>query len=312
MMDVENEICENCKVKGSIIMNYDVEQLVCNNCGLVCDKKIIADEDEKRTFENDEGDNQIHRVGPPTNQAYGNECGTDLIIRINGKTKYMKGYSKFSKIQKNFIRIHKLLSSADVEKKLIEETKVLYDKIAKTKNMQGRNINHIILGIFYYVCRKEKCAKTIKEIALMFNVTERVIKKAFNNIKSDIVEPKINDDEINEAEKNYIRTFIGGNIGKYDLKMLSFEIVENINKNNLLEGKSPKTIAGLALFLSYKLFSDNLDDKMEFYSMFCNKNTLKRSYDEIKPFLNIIIPQKYTDKIYLVLKNDLFKFFNVY
>ena len=309
MMDVENEICENCKAKGSIIMNYDVEQLVCNNCGLVCDKKIIADEDEKRTFENDEGDNQIHRVGPPTNQAYGNECGTDLIIRINGKTKYMKGYSKFSKIQKNFIRIHKLLSSANVEKKLIEETKELYDKIAKTKNMQGRNINHIILGIFYYVCRKEKCAKTIKEIALMFNVTERVIKKAFNNIKSDIVEPKATDDEIKEAEKNYIRTFIGGNIGKYDLKMLSFEIVENINKNNLLEGKSPKTIAGLALFLSYKLFSDNLDDKMEFYSMFCNKNTLKRSYDEIKPFLNIIIPQKYTDKIYLVLKNDLFKFF---
>ena len=309
MMDVENEICENCKVKGSIIMNYDVEQLVCNNCGLVCDKKIIADEDEKRTFENDEGDNQIHRVGPPTSQAYGNECGTDLIIRINGKTKYVKGYSKFSKIQKNFIRIHKLLSSANVEKKLIEETKELYDKIAKTKNMQGRNINHIILGIFYYVCRKEKCAKTIKEIALMFNVTERVIKKAFNNIKSDIVEPKATDDEIKEAEKNYIRTFIGGNIGKYDLKMLSFEIVENINKNNLLEGKSPKTIAGLALFLSYKLFSDNLDDKMEFYSMFCNKNTLKRSYDEIKPFLNIIIPQKYTDKIYLVLKNDLFKFF---
>ena len=308
-MDVENEICENCKAKGSIIFNNEVGELVCNNCHLVCDKKIIADEDEKRTFENDEGDNQIHRVGPPTNQAYGNECGTNLIIRINGKTKYVKGYSKFSKIQKNFIRIHKLLSSANVEKKLIEETKELYDKIAKTKNMQGRNINHIILGIFYYVCRKEKCAKTIKEIALMFNVTERVIKKAFNNIKSDIVEPKTNEDEINEIEKNYIRTFIGGNIGKYDLKMLSFEIVENINKNNLLEGKSPKTIAGLALFLSYKLLSDNLDDKMEFYSMFCNKNTLKKSYDEIKTFLNIIIPQKYTDKIYLVLKNDLFKFF---
>ena len=92
-MDVENEICENCKVKGSIIMNYDVEQLVCNNCGLVCDKKIIADEDEKRTFENDEGDNQIHRVGPPMNQVCGNECGVDFMFRINGKTKYEKSDS---------------------------------------------------------------------------------------------------------------------------------------------------------------------------------------------------------------------------
>jgi len=307
MMDVENEICEYCKTKGSIIMNYDVEQLVCNNCGLVCDKKIIADEDEKRTFENDEGNNQIHRVGPPMNQVYGNECGVDFMLRINGKTKYVKSYSKFSKIQKNFIRIDKLLSSANVDRKLIEETKILYDKIAKTKNMQGRNINHVILGIFYYVCRKGECAKTIKEIALMFNVTERVIKKEFNKIKFDIVEPKIIDDEIKKAEEYYITTFIEDKKDKYDLKKLSFDILENINKNNLLEGKSPKTIAGLALFLSYKLFSDNLDDKIEFYSKFCNKNTLKRSYDEIKPSLNIIIPQKYTDKIYLVLKNDLFK-----
>ena len=202
MMDVENEICEYCNSKVSIIFNNEVEELVCNNCGLVCDKKIIVNEDIKRTFENEEGDNQIHRVYPPMNQVNGNECGTNLIIRMNGKAKYVKGYSKFSKIQKNFIIIHKLLSSADVEKKLIEETKVLYDKIAKTKNMQGRNINHIILGIFYYVCRKEKCAKTFKEIALMFNVTERVIKKAFNNIKSDNVELKINEDEINETEKN--------------------------------------------------------------------------------------------------------------
>ena len=312
MMDVENEICEDCKTKGSIIFKYEVGELVCNNCGLKYDKKIIADEDEKRTFENDEGDNQIHRVGPPMNQVCGNECGVDFMFRINGKTKYEKSDSKPRKIRRNKIRIHRLLSSANVDKKSIEHTKVLYEKIAKTKNMQGININHIILGIFYYICRKEKCAKTIKEIALMFNVTERVIKKAFNNIKSDIVEPKATDDEIKEAEKNYIRTFIGGNIGKYDLKMLSFEIVENINKNNLLEEKSPKTIAGLALFLSYKLFSDNLDDKMEFYSKFCNRNTLKKSYDEIKTFLNIIIPQKYADKIYLVLKNDLFKFFNVY
>ena len=61
----------------------------------------------------------------------------------------------------------------------------------------------------------------------MFNVTERAIKKAFNSVKSDIVEPEINEDNIND-----ITTFIGGNIGKYEHKKPAFNIVENIKKNN--------------------------------------------------------------------------------
>lgn len=297
MINFEIEICKRCLAKDSIITDYEAGELVCNNCGLVYEEKIIDEQDEKRTFEDDEGDNQIHRVGPPNNPEYGNDFGTNILIHINGKTRYKRDYSKLSKIQKNFIRIKRLLSSADIPRNMIEETKILYEKIAKNKNMQGRNINHIILGIYYYVCRRLKCAKTIKEIALMFNVSERVIKKAFNSVKSDIVEPEINEDNINDVEKNYITTFIGGNIGKYEHKKLAFKIVENINKNNLLGGKNPKTVAGLALFLSYKLLNDNLDDKKEFHSMFCNKNTLKNAFEEVKPFLKIIVPQEYIDRV---------------
>lgn len=314
MMSNEFEMCKRCNTKNSIITDYEAGELVCNNCGLVYEDRMIVDEDEMRTFENDEGDNQIHRVGPPMNPVYGNECGINLIIRENGKTRYVKDYSKSSKIQKNFYRIQKLLSSVNVPKNMIEETKTLYDKFAKDKNMQGKNINNIIIGIYYYVCRKERCAKTIKEIVEMFNnifpdLTERIVKKAFNNVKRDIVEPIQDDNEISEGEKNYIQTYTWGDKDKYDLKMLSYEIIDNINKNNLLGGKSPKTVAGLALFLSYKLLNDNLNDENEFYKMFCSKNTLKKSFIEIKPSLSMVIPQKYADHINALLQNDLFKSF---
>lgn len=167
--------------------------------------------------------------------------------------------------------------------------------------MQGRNLNHVFIGIYYYACRNLKMAKTIKEIALEFNVTERIIKKAFNNIKSDIVVPpkeeEENNNEIYDICKNYIQTFIGGNINNYDVKILALEILKNIIYNELLEGKSPKTISGLALILSYALSNDNSYDKKELYSFFSNKNTLKRSYEEIKDNLNLMVPQKYQGKI---------------
>ena len=296
MLNNEVEICSNCKSKNSIITDYENGVLVCNQCGLVYEERIIVDEDKKRTFADNNDDNQIHRVGTPEKPSFGNESGTNLLIRNKGKIKVFKNYKK---IQKNFIRIDKFLSSHNVTALLREKTKEIYNKLAKKMNMQGRNLNHIFIGIYYYACRQLNMAKTIKEIALQFNVTERIIKKAFNSIKKDIVEPTKKDDnnEIIETEKNYVRTFIGENINSYEIKMIAFEIITNINKNEVLKRKSPETISGLALLLAYELSNDNSYDKKEFYDFFSKKNTLKKAYEEIKDNLQIFVPQKLWDKI---------------
>ena len=295
----EVEICPRCNSKDITITDYENRELVCNQCGLVYEERIIADEDEKKTFGDDNGDNQIHHVGPPEKPSFGNECGTNLLIRDKDKTKVIKTYSKFTKIQKNFIRIDKFLSSCDVEELIREEAKEIYDKLAKNMNMQGRNLNHIFIGIYYYACCKLNMAKSIKEIALKFKVTERVIKRAINSIKKDIVDPSKEDDnnEIIEIEKNYVRTFMEANAKAYEVKMIAFKIIKNINKNELLEGKSPKTVSGLSLLIAYELSNDNSYDKKELYAFFSNKNTLKKAYEEIKDKLQIIVPQNYWDKI---------------
>jgi len=295
----EVEICPRCNSKDITITDYENRELVCNQCGLVYEERIIADEDEKKTFGDDNGDNQIHHVGPPEKPSFGNECGTNLLIRDKDKTKVIKTYSKFTKIQKNFIRIDKFLSSYDVTAPIREETKELYCKLAKNMNMQGRNLNHIFIGIYYYACCKLNMAKSIKEIALKFKVTERVIKRAINSIKKDIVDPSKEDDnnEIIEIEKNYVRTFMEANAKAYEVKMIAFKIIKNINKNKLLEGKSPNIVSGLSLLIAYELSNDYSYDKKELYSFFTNKNTLKKAYEEIKDKLQIIVPQNYWDKI---------------
>ena len=304
MMISEQDICRRCKAINSIITNYEEGELVCNQCGLVYEERMIIDEDEQRTFQDD--DNQIHRLSAPIKSTDSNELGTKLIIREKGKTKIYQNYSKHTKIQNNFNKIQKLLSEASVHQSVIEETKILYEKMAKNRNMQGRTIKYIIIGIYYYVCRKLRIAKTIKEISVMFNVAERIIKKAFNSIKSDIVETVFDEDEIIDTQTNYIRTFIEDNQINSNLKELSYKIVENINKGLFLEGKCPTTIAGLALILSCQIKNEKINNKKEFYKKFSNKNTLKNSYEQIKNVLDKIIPQEYADKIELISKNDIF------
>ena len=283
-----SNICENCNEKDTIIFDDESGKLVCQNCGKECEGKIFTDENDKQTFEGNDGENKIQRVAPAVKS---NVIGTTLLVRSNGKTKVYKKYSTLNKKQRGFKKVEKLLLLGNVNKSLIEETKHLYEKVIQSINMQGRKSVNIILGIFYYVCRKAQAAKTIKQIALMFNVEEREIKKGFNKIKSIIVEP-IDKEEMKKIVENHITTYLNGK-NKTEIKMLSFQINENIIEKGLLEGKSPRTLAGMSLFLSYKLSNDNFNDEIEFFSFFSNQATLKKSFDEIKNSLKLILPEKF-------------------
>ena len=283
-----SNICENCNEKDTIISDEESGKIYCQSCGLVCKGKILSDDNDKRTFEGNDGEKKIQRVDPLFNS---NKIGTTLIIRNNGIS--TKKYYKLDRKQRGFQKIEKLLSSGKVHKNLIEETKTFYQKVIEEKSMKGRNVNNIILGIFYYVCRKAQIAKTFKQISSMFNVEERKIKKGFNSIKSFIVEPTDKEEEMTKVVENLISSYLIGK-NKKEVKDLASQINKNLIERGLLEGKSPRTLAGISLFLSFKLLNDNLIDEKEFYDYFSSKPTLKKSFDEIKNSLNLVIPEKFT------------------
>ena len=287
------QICEHCGEIDSKVIDYQQGLLTCNFCGSVYEEGIIDDSSKER-FKDDDKE---HRVNDHQAPKYGIESSTNLFIHQKNKNKYVRGHDKLNKIQRNYIKIAKILKSKEVRTNLIEATKKYYEKVAKKMNMQGQKIKDIIIAIYYYVRQIENCHMTFKEIAAIFNTTERNIQRNFSKIQTYLVEePKEN--EIALKEKNYIRNYLEFQIDKYEHKMLAFEILENFNKYNLLIGKNPKTVAGLALFLSYKLFNIELDDKNDFFSKFSKRSTLEKSYDEIKSSVNKFIPQKYLSEIY--------------
>jgi transcription initiation factor TFIIIB Brf1 subunit/transcription initiation factor TFIIB len=283
--------CDRCQNIDSII-EYNGE-LVCCKCGLVYQERVIADEYE--TYEGEE--NQIKRIGPPEKPEQAREPGTILIIKEKGTKKIIKTYQKRSKIDRNNFRIQKYLESAGICQNLIDATQLLYEELAPNKNMQGRNFKHIIAALYYYALRIKNKAQSFKEVAKQFpSLTERQIKKAFSNIKWHIADQN-DEDRMVKIEKNLIQLHIGGILEKCVAKKLSFEIIENINDKALLEGKSPNTVAGLSLSLSYKLLNDNSGNDEDFYRTFSSKATIIKAFEEIKCDLDKIVPQKYSDKI---------------
>ena len=129
-----------------------------------------------------------------------NTCGNSDAINSIIEEDPQSG--QLDKFERNKNKIQNLLQKAKVNKKSIEDTILLYMKMAKDKNMQGMNFKQIILGIYYYVCYKSNMGRTIKEISDMFGVTERKIKRAFKSIKKDIVEPSVEENEMLNIEES--------------------------------------------------------------------------------------------------------------
>ena len=147
-----NNIFDRCNSINSLITDYIYGETVRNNCGKVYEERLIVDEYEDRTFQ--DNSNKIQRVDAPINPIYENEIGTKLIIRENGKTRCVNNYSKMSNIGKNFYKIQNLLSSQNISQNLIEKTKDYYYTVAKNQKMQGRSLKNIILAIYYYSSKK--------------------------------------------------------------------------------------------------------------------------------------------------------------
>lgn len=300
MTNKNEKICSTCK-EGKIELDEDIGKYICDNCRLEYEGPLDDEEENQTTRDDDKG---IQLVEPQ--KKIENVGGGIIYTKENGKKKAIKQFSKPSRIDINCDRIKKLLQGK-VLKNIIDETQCYY-KIIDNNNIngvRGRNMRQIIIGIYYYVLRKNNQAKTIKEISSEFNVKERIVKKAINGIKFDIIEP-MDENKIIDMENNYVDSFIGGGINTYNLKLLSHDIIGNFNKNDILEGKSPKTVAGLSLILASKLLNDNLFDNEDFFSNFSSKNTLEKSFEEIKSCLKLIIPQKYADKINELQSRKLF------
>ena len=128
-------------------------------------------------------------------------------------------------------------------------------------------------------------------------ITEKQIKKAFTFIEKLIVKCESREDAI-KKENNYVHFYLSGIQGKGDdTEKLAKDIIGNINKIGLLQGKSPNTVSGLSLQLSYKLLNDNSDNSQDFFSSFSVKNTLNKAFIEVKPHLDKIIPFRYSNRL---------------
>ena len=150
--------------------------------------------------------------------------------------------------------------------------------------------------MYFIASRKSNLSKSFKEISKMFGVEEKRIKKAYNYIKTVVVN-SLSPEELNSTTTNYIRSFCEANNENNNFINLASDISKNINDSYILEGRNTRTIAGISLLIASKLIIPEKINKKMICNEFATENTMDNVFEKIRGFLDKIIPEEYQSNI---------------
>ena len=150
--------------------------------------------------------------------------------------------------------------------------------------------------MFFIASRKSNLSKSFKEISKMFGVEEKRIKKAYNYIKTVVVN-SLSPEELNSTTTNYIHSFCEVNNENNNFINLASDISKNINDSCILEGRNTRTIAGISLLIASKLIIPEKINKKMICNEFATENTMDNVFEKIRGFLDKIIPEEYQSNI---------------
>ena len=111
---IKDDICERCNAKNSLVLDVPNGELVCTNCGLVAQDRIIDDTYEKRNFGSENGGNKSEsRISGPMKAGEGYNLGSSLVKmdKDGNAIKAKSGGSSYnqSPIERNYQEINNIL-----------------------------------------------------------------------------------------------------------------------------------------------------------------------------------------------------------
>ena len=147
--------------------------------------------------------------------------------------------------------------------------------------------------------------RTIDDISKSLRLNDRVVRKCFNSIKRIIIDkewqPDLNDNIIgliNRYCDNLKNADLGFNIPEkslIELKNLANEIGKNINANEMLTGRNPKTIAATTILIADQLLQLNIGRKTISEYIKTTENTIANAFNELMKNKEYIIPERFKE-----------------
>lgn len=300
MQKKKDEICLNCRRINTLRTDHARGEVVCKECRVVVEERLVDQTSEWRNFSAEASTHASdpNRVGGPRDEhASDSGLNTTIIGRTNGHMKLIKIQHKTSQdagdksLGKGFTVINEFSGILKLPSDIINASRELFGRIVKKKKLKGRNLESVVAAVLYVSAKQMNNPRNLKEIILKTSTVKKEVGRCVRLVK------QFSTSGCSTLESNEI--ILEHLCNKLDvdqkLKLASLEISKNIMRKELFGGKSPYTIASVALYLAALALDPNLSQEKIVEKASITVGTLKVAIKDIWNLRKELLPKSLID-----------------
>lgn len=253
---------KKCPECGSINLIYDRDrgEVICRDCGLVVEEKMIDFGQEWREFDHEQAEKRRRTGAPLSYTKFDRGLGTDVgqkgdIFKLTGK-----GKNKFFRLRKWQYRIStaiernlklalaelkRVASYLKLPKSVEEESSRIYTMAVQRGLVRGRSMESVVAGALYAACRRYDVPRTLDELSEASGIDKKEIGRTYRFITRELGIRILPSNPV-----DYIPRFASALKLSAETQSKAVEILEMAEKAELTSGRGPTGIAAASLYVA--------------------------------------------------------------
>lgn len=290
----------------NLFWNKDKGEIICKDCGLVVEDKMIDFGQEWRDFDSEEASRRRRTGAPMTYTQYDRGLGTEVGRKTDLYNLGNKERNKFFRLRKWQYRIstaiERNLKLALAELKRVssylklpesveEESARIYTLAVQRGLVRGRSMESVVAGALYAACRRHDVPRTLDELSEASGIEKKEIGRTYRFVTRELgitILPS------NPAD--YIARFSSALTLTAETQSKAIEILEKAQKAELTSGRGPTGIAAAALYVSSLIHGEKRTQREVADVAGVTEVTIRNRYKELLDELDLEKEIKKTKK----------------
>ena len=243
-----------------LFWNKEKGEVICKDCGLVVEEKMIDFGQEWREFDSDSAAKRRRTGAPMTYTQYDRGLGTEVGRKVDLYQLGAKNRNKFFRLRKWQYRIStaiernlklalgelkRVSSYLKLPDSVEEEAARIYTLAVQRGLVRGRSMESVVAGALYAACRRHEVPRTLDELSEASGIEKKEIGRTYRFVTRELgitILPS------NPAD--YIARFASALKLNAETQSKAIEILDKAQKAELTSGRGPTGIAAAAVYVS--------------------------------------------------------------
>ncbi|MBD3203526.1 transcription initiation factor IIB [Candidatus Woesearchaeota archaeon] len=288
--------CPECG-RINLFFNKEKGEIICKDCGLVIEDKMIDFGQEWREFDPESAEKKRRTGAPTTYTQFDRGLGTEVGRKADLYVLKKKSKNKFFRLRKWQNRIStaiernlklalselkRVSSFLKLPKSVEEEAARIYTMAVQRGLVRGRSMESVVAGAMYAACRRHEVPRTLDEVSEASGIERKEVGRTYRFVTRQLAITVLPSNPI-----DYIPRFSSSLKLSPKTQSKAIEIVERAQKKELTSGRGPTGIASASLYVAALINGEKRTQREVAEVGGVTEVTIRNRYKELLDKLNL-------------------------